>query len=239
MYTGVVVTLLVVLGVGLGYCLIVMVGASQAVRGMKHMLVSPAEPAEFTGVAAAAVESHRAFAARHGFKPLGFFRGTAPGTQSALIGAWQRDSWLLCCYVLPWPDGPVRAKAATDLLAIYTGESVLTTGSSRDSMFFPARPGRYRQAFPNITLDELLRRHTEADAYLRRQFLLRPEAPKLPFAALMESQVRAQMEHISSHVLWPVRCVLWYLRRGRNLNKTIEQQNVAPPPSAPGPSEAR
>jgi hypothetical protein len=224
--------LLVPVGLGLLYCVAIMASSFKTVRGMKQFRLSPVEPDQFTGVAAAAVETHSAFASRHGFTPIGFFQGTAPGTLPGLIGAWKRDNWLLCCYVIPWPVGPIPAKAATDLIAPYPAEIGLTTGSSSDGLFFPSRPGKYRQAFPDVTLDELLRRHTEADAYLRRKFLLRPEAPKLPFAALVESSVRAQMEHVSSHVMWPVRCVVWYLRRRRNANKTIEQQNVPPPPDA-------
>lgn len=217
---------------GLLYCLLIMSVAVKNVRGMKQLRLSPVESDEFTGVAAAVVESHIAFASRHGFTLIGFFHGTAPDTQPTLIGAWRQDTWQLCCYVLPWPDGPIPAMAATDLIATYSQRCSLTTGTSEAGTFCPAPSGIYRQSFTQVALDELLRRHIEADAYLRRQFLLRPEPPKLPFPALMESYVRAQMEYVSSHALWPVRYVVWYLRRGRNANKTIEQQNVAPPPDS-------
>jgi hypothetical protein len=197
---------------------------------MKQLRVTRVEPEDFAGVAAAAVEIHSAFASRQGFTPIGYFHCTPPGNLPFLIGAWQRDSWLLCCYVLPWPDGPIASKAATDLIALYANDCALTTTS--DLFFQRARECKYRQAFPSLEVGELFRRHTEADAYLRRQFLLRPEVPKIPFAALVESNGRAHAEHVSSHALWPVRCVVWYLLRGRNANKTIEQQNVPPPPDA-------
>jgi hypothetical protein len=214
------------------YCVVIMSSLIRTVRGMKQLRLSPVEPDQFTGFAAAAVESHSAFASRHGFTPIGFFNGTPPGTLPLLIGAWQRDTLHLCCYVLPWPDGPIPAMAATDLVTTYSQRCALTTANSESGIFYPAPSGIYRQSFPDVTLEEMLRRHLEADAYLRRQFLLRPELPKLPLPALMESYFRAHMEYVTSHVMWPVRCLVWYLRRGRNANKTIEQQNVAPPPDA-------
>lgn len=159
------------------------------------------------------------WAVAHGFERLGGWTIRIPENPAGVAFVWERpgEAVWFACYV-------VQATVATDLLTHYADRHDLTTGSSASTMMFPSRPGKVKQAFTGLSLDELLVRHTEADRFLREQFRWRPQGDSRPMDQILLESIRGQSRYVKSLPLWPLRGVWWFLTMGMRANKPVSER---------------
>lgn len=107
----------------------------------------------------------------------------------------------------------------------FTDDIGLETSTSGDTGMFPRRPDKYAQSFPNMTPDEALRRHLEAEAYLVQKFKIVEKSLSMPYEQLLLHNIRLDMQYIRSIPLYPFRALYWYaVERKRMANRSIQQQ---------------
>ncbi len=100
----------------------------------------------------------------------------------------------------------------------------LDTGTSGSTGMFPARPGNYKQSFPNVRADEAWQRHLEAEDYLRTKFGFQFRPLSQPYEQTLLHVMRLHMRHVRSLFLWPFRALYWYaFKRGKMANKPIQE----------------
>ena len=101
----------------------------------------------------------------------------------------------------------------------------LDTSTSGNVGMFPARPGNYKQSFPNVRADEAWQRHLEAEEYLQAKFGFQFRPLSQPYYPTLINVMRLHMRHVRSLFLWPFRALYWYaFNRGKMANKTIQMQ---------------
>jgi hypothetical protein len=107
----------------------------------------------------------------------------------------------------------------------FSDETGLETSNSGDTGMFPRRPGKYAQDFPNVSPDELWRRHLEAETYLLQKFKIEQKSLSMPYEQLLLHNMRLQMRYIRSIPFYPFRALYWFaVTRRRMANRSIQQQ---------------
>jgi hypothetical protein len=102
--------------------------------------------------------------------------------------------------------------------------TILDTSNSGSLGLFP-RPGAYAQSFPNISAQELWRKHQEGEAYLTQKFGFRWVPIKRTYEELVTEAMRIRMKYNRSQFLWPVRVLYrYFVTRHVIANRTIAQQ---------------
>jgi hypothetical protein len=101
----------------------------------------------------------------------------------------------------------------------------LDTSTSGSTGMFPSRPGNYKQSFPGVRADEALKRHLEAEEYLKAKFGFTFRPLSQPYEERLLNTMRLHMRHVRSLFLWPFRALYWYaVNRRRMANRSIQQQ---------------
>jgi hypothetical protein len=112
-----------------------------------------------------------------------------------------------------------------DLVTQFDDKNGLTTGTSGAIGMFPVTPGSYKQSFPNAAADIALQRHLEAETYIINKAGIVCQPITKPYEEIVVDGIRAQMKHVRSIALWPVRAVGWYfVNRKKMANLSVQQQ---------------
>jgi hypothetical protein len=111
-------------------------------------------------------------------------------------------------------------------LESHFGEAVaLETATSGSTGMFPARPGGYRQGFPNINAEEVWQRHLDGETHLMRKFGLSLQPLTRTYEEVLLDGMRAQMQHVRSIPLYPFLSIYWFaVVRAKMRNRTVQQQ---------------
>ena len=191
---------------------------------VRKMLSSP-EPVENAACAeeviAALPANFREFLNSEGFR-----FNKAYTFHASRLGVWIRIS----------PDAPLRTfylnKHATGIVCEFTtafsDDMSLTTTVTRSAFLFPLRYGTFMQSFPNAKPEELWRTHLRGEDYLTSQLGVRVEECRLPFLEGFRRGVIAKLTYVTSHRLWFVRGIYWYLlKRFMLQNRPLWEQDVS------------
>jgi hypothetical protein len=112
-----------------------------------------------------------------------------------------------------------------DLVTRFDDTRSLTTATSDSIGMIPPAPGCYKQGFPRAAADLALQRHLEAETYLINKFGIVCQAVTKPYEQLLIDGMRAEVAHVKSMPLWPIRGIYWYfVNRTRMANRTIQEQ---------------
>jgi hypothetical protein len=166
------------------------------------------------------VREHVDWATREGFDVVGTY--TVDAMQRMFVAAWLHNEYpvYFCIYYHAQTETTVY-----DFVSLYEGDRGLTTGSTADAVFIPQPPDSYVQAFTDKTLDELWDLHLVSEQYVLNQLRLAPKRIDRPFEQVVIGAIHKQMGYVQSLPFWPLRTAWWYfVRRGRIVNLTIEQQ---------------
>lgn len=169
--------------------------------------------------------------------------GLTPYEQSVL--ATHRE-WLAYCnlqYLTSFQFGSIRVavfqqqgaqrffsfyfhkKLSYSIETYFDDLTCLDTGTSGSIGMFPARPGNYKQSFPDVRADVAWQRHLEAEEYLKAKFGFTFRPLSQPYQQTLINVMRLHMRHVRSHFLWPFRALYWYAcKRGKMANKPIQMQ---------------
>jgi hypothetical protein len=102
--------------------------------------------------------------------------------------------------------------------------TILDTSNSGSIGLFP-RPGAYAQSFPNLSVQELWRRHLEGEAHLAKKFGFQWKPINRSYYELVVKAMRVRMQYNRSQFLWPVRVLYrFFVTRHRIANRTIVEQ---------------
>lgn len=143
-----------------------------------------------------------------------------------LIYAWKSNihRCFLASYVLLQGDTRI---AATDFVTGFQDEFSLTTNNHGDGRAFPKHPATYAQCFANASIDEIWRRHKEAEQYLVGFGGVRAIQQLPDFQPAFQRAIRDQMNYLQSFLLWKLRIPYWYfVYRKRWRNISIEEQHT-------------
>jgi hypothetical protein len=153
----------------------------------------------------------------------------------AFVAAWHHRE-RPCYFVLLIAAGNKIPTFTTEFSA---ERSLDTTGSDQDML--PAPPGHYKQGFTKTPVDELYRRHMEAEEYLMRVGQVQYQPDLLGLEEAVSRDAKLQSAYIRSLPLWPFRAVYWYyIGKRKKANKSIEEQHragVIQMPNDPGFTE--
>lgn len=106
----------------------------------------------------------------------------------------------------------------------WEGSYSLETSSSGSLGLFP-RPGAYVQSFPDISAEEIWKRHLEGEEYINKKFGYPWVRIKTPFLEFILQMLRIKMQHVRSESFWPFRVLYrYFVTRHSIRNKTIMEQ---------------
>ena len=156
-----------------------------------------------------AVMSLDVWAEANGYGWVGAYVTHFPGMPQSFLATWDDDRGT--CVVLY----RMNETTAIDIVSRLDLQRpfALTTSNAAGASTLPKRPGAYQQIFPDATPDELGARHAESLEFLCARLRLRPVQPKRAFDVEFLEAIQGQMRYVRSHALWPLRGVLWYLKR--------------------------
>jgi hypothetical protein len=167
------------------------------------------------------VTTNHGWAQTNGFEFLGCYRMQA--MQPTFIATWKhsQNPTFFCMY-------GVANVYAYDIVSIFTPQFGITTGTTKDGQLLPSEPGHYTQTFSDISLDELLRKHQEAEQYVQLQGHIRPEHLYRNFEVIFLEAIRGQMAHVRQIPLYPIRGIYWFLvRRSKRHNRSVQDLHRA------------
>lgn len=112
-----------------------------------------------------------------------------------------------------------------DLESRFDDLTCLDTATSGSTGMFPARPGSYKQSFPQASAEEVWQRHLEGEAYLMQKLGIAWQPLSRPYQETLLNTMRLHMKYVRSIPLWPFRSVYWYaVSRRKMANRSIQQQ---------------
>jgi hypothetical protein len=112
-------------------------------------------------------------------------------------------------------------------------EGGLTTGTTRDGLLVPSRPGHWMQAFNVANAVEQWMYQAKGLRFLNETLGKTPSTYPIPFHDEFVDAVRGQVAHVRSMPLWFLRIPYWYVARRHGLfGKTVEQQYGQQAPTA-------
>ena len=165
-----------------------------------------------------------------GFEWVGSFTMNA-GSMRSFIAGWQhrqQPTFLAVYYITSQQGGKAVTKRSYDFVTEFSPDIGLTTGTTRDAQFFPARPGAYRQSFSGLDPDDVWAWHQASQEYLMRVGGIRMDPPRRGFEDAFHEGIQKQMAFVRSIPLWPLRAPFWYfVNRRRYHNMSVEQQHRA------------
>lgn len=166
------------------------------------------------------VREHQAWAQGEGFEWVGAY--SLEAMQRMFVAAWRHHEYPMyfCIYHQPQTE-----TTAYDFVSLYEGDRAMTTGNTADAVFIPQPPDSYVQAFTGKTLDELWDQHLVSEEYVLGKLRLEPQRIDKPFEQAVIGAIHKQMGYVQSLPFWMLRSAWWYfVRRGKRVNLTIEQQ---------------
>lgn len=147
------------------------------------------------------------------------------GPMNTFISAWRRYDrpTFFCQYIIRSKDS---VKRAYDLVTEFAFNISLTTGDTRDSVFFPHPPGSYMQTFSNTSFDDRWYKHIEMENYLVDNGQAQLVQIDKPLEKCFVDAILEQMKFVQSIPLWPFRAPYWYfIRKSLWHNKSIKIQH--------------
>jgi len=107
----------------------------------------------------------------------------------------------------------------------FSDDVCLETSNSGQIGMFPRRPNKYAQSFPNVTPEELWRRHLEGEGYLLKRFKIDTKSLSFPCEQLALYNIRLDIQYVRSIPLYPFRALYWCaVNRSRMANRSIQEQ---------------
>jgi hypothetical protein len=153
------------------------------------------------------------------FEPRGVYQ--APGqVGDPHFVVWQRagERSYICVYIV------MKNRVEIDLITMFDNGG-LTTGTTKDGLTIPGRPGHWMQAFPVRVVDQLWKYHEDALAFLKQTTGQRPSTQAIDFADEFMTSVRGHVAYVRTIPLWFLRIPYWYFVRRTRLNRqTVQQQ---------------
>jgi len=167
-------------------------------------------------------------AERMGFRPIGCYTIGIKNV-STFIAVWghqTRPTFFIAYHMAVSTLFATITKRNYDFVTSFSGEVTLTTGTSKQVPFFPPQPNEYSQAFSNLDLDEVWKKHQEGEGYLVRVGRVQATPTYPPFEEFFHEGVRRLTTFVQSLRLGMLRAPYWYLvSRRRWHNKSIEEQH--------------
>ena len=110
----------------------------------------------------------------------------------------------------------------------FTDDVSLTTTRTNAGFILPQIYGRFGQAFPKMSAEQLWEAHQRGEEYIASTLGVRAAAFQLPFLEAFREGISRKMRYVMSHRFWYVRGIYWYLvKRFLLQNRPIWTQNVA------------
>ena len=156
----------------------------------------------------------------------GFQFSQAYSFHGSRLGFWlqSRPGAPLRTFCLNRNAGGTTYEFGTD----FSDEADLTTTMTRAAFVFPLPYGRFMQSFPGASAQELWTAHRRGEEYILSALRVPVAEPRRPFLEGFEEAIKAKLHHVTSHRLWFVRGIYWYLVKRFILhNRPIWEQDVA------------
>jgi len=107
----------------------------------------------------------------------------------------------------------------------FNDTTFLETSSSGSVGLFPARPGAYRQSFPDVPVEVVWQRHLEGEAWLMQKFGIGWTPLTGSYEQTLVNSLRLSINHVRSIPLYPfVVFYRYFVTRHLFNHKTIQQQ---------------
>lgn len=135
--------------------------------------------------------------------------------QCSVWWSQQNATWVLLYYF--------KGKHFYDLVSKLANGGIISTVSGKDGLTLPG-PSQHRiQAFPQLSLDELLQRHLATQTLFNGKVGLAVQRNKTNVVQELESALANQAAYVKTIPLWKMQGVFWYfLRRNWLVNKPIK-----------------
>ncbi|HOY71152.1 MAG TPA: hypothetical protein PL131_00340 [Methylotenera sp.] len=124
-------------------------------------------------------------------------------------------TWVLLYYY--------KGKYFYDFVSKLANNGIISTVSGKDGLTLPPAGKNRIQAFPQLSLDELLQKHLATQAQFNAKVGLAIQRNKTDVVQELENALGQQAEYVKTIPLWKFKGVFWYfVRRNWLVNKPIE-----------------
>ena len=135
--------------------------------------------------------------------------------QCSVWWSQQHATWALLYYF--------KGKHFYDFVSKLANGGIISTVSGKDGLTLPPSTKNRIQAFPQLSLDELLQKHFTAQALFNAKVGFAVQNNKTDVVQELESALAKQAEFVKTIPLWKFKGVFWYfVRRNWLVNRAIK-----------------
>lgn len=133
---------------------------------------------------------------------------------------WSKEvkSWTLIYFA--------QGKQTIDFVTIYDDNIAVTTSSNKDSILLPDPPKAYKQAFTDLTYEQLYEKHLQGRNFVEYNEKVLPQINKQDLLTEVKKSLILQSKYIMNLPMWRFKGFYWYfVRRNLKVNKPISSSD--------------
>jgi hypothetical protein len=163
------------------------------------------------------------WAGRNSFDLLSYY--TVQFSMRGFMAVWKSKEkpTYLCQYIV---GSGFEGIVACEFSTVFENDIGLATANTIDSNLYPKPPGEYKQSFSRCSLDELYKKHGEAEEYLITRGGAQVEKSPIDFEEYFIDSLKKDNRYHWKHWYWIILLFyFFFVRRKRWHNKTIREQH--------------
>ncbi len=154
------------------------------------------------------------WANQNGFLFVSSYWSRFPDNPEIIVNIWVNPSGTYFAHYLARPEHLDVVDCCDFVSLLCFNNAVSLTSSNSDSGgMIPAQRGVLGQSFPGIDTDELFARHNRGLEFVKERLGLTPLVRDEDVGEHITMRIHDDANFVMSHFLWPVRGLVWFVRR--------------------------